>query len=228
MPATVEDVIHAVVDPAWIGVAAELIATFPNTADPRERMNLLFSGLHRRLGTTDWTTCAAVHSRITALGHLDQSLPLGALHPTGDNPNADALRRAVATAPLQVEGEHLAFDPVSFQRCFAMARQAPPLPPESEPAPNSRADRRLSKPEKARIAKDLDTRVQALLLAGLDDMALFAAMADDMPRFKQLLDAADPGELDQLSQRFPAFGHFAVLLTTIAAAIRDGAITVPR
>lgn len=224
MGATAEDVINAVVDPAWIGVAAELIAAFPEGGTPRERIGLLFSALHGRLGTTDWIACAAVHSRIAALGHMDRSLRLGDLHPVGDNPDADALRHAVATAPLRVEGEHLVFDPVGFQRCFATARQA-----GTRPVGRGRPkESGMAPAEKARVAKGLDERVQTLLLAGLDDVALMGAMSDHMPEFKRLLDAAEPGELDELGRRFPAFGHYAAVLTAVAAAIRDGAIEVPR
>lgn len=228
MGATAEDVIDAVVDPAWIGVAAELIAAFPKDAAPRERISLLFSALHGRLGTTDWIACAAVHSRISALGHMDRSLRLGDLHPAGDNPDADALRHAVATAPLHVEGEHLVFDPVGFQRCFAAARQDGKRPAGRAPEHDRPKASGMAAAEKARVAEKLDERVQALLLAGLDDVALFAAMSDHMGEFKRLLDAAEPGELDKLGRRFPAFGHYAAVLTSIAAAIRDGAIEVPR
>jgi hypothetical protein len=42
------------------------------------------------------------------------------------------------------------------------------------------------------------------------------------------MDAAAPGELDRLARRFPDLHHYAVLLTSIATAIRDGAIKVPR
>ena len=213
MQASVERVINAPVDPAWIGVAAELVATFPKDAGPRDCLRLLFNGLHQRLGTTDWIACAAVHSRISALGFMDQAVQLADLHPADSNPDARALRQAVATAPLYVEGENLAFDPVSFQRCFAQARQ--------EGSASRKADR-------ARTAEELDGHVQAFLLAGLDDVALFAAMSDHMPAFKRLLDAAEPRELDALSRRFSAFGHYASVLTSIAAAIRDGAITVPK
>ena len=228
MGTSVEDVINASVDSAWIGVAVELIATFPNDAIPRERLRLLFTGLHRRLGTTDWIACAAVHSRIAALGHMDQKVQLADLHPAGDNPDAGALRHAVAIAPLHVHGENLVFDPVSFQCCFADARQAGAVSPKSKPRQGDRPAPDMRKAEKARIAKEVDARVQTLLLAGLDDVALFAAMSDQMPAFKRLLDAAEPGELDKLSHRFPAFGHYAAVLTSIAAALRDGAIKVPR
>lgn len=186
------------------------------------------AALHERLGTTDWIACAAVHSRMSALGYMDQGIRIGDLHPAGDNPDADALRRAVATAPLHVEGENLTFDPMSFQRCFAVARQGGTTPPESKPTQGSREQNRMTAAEKVRIAKQVNKHVQALLLAGVDDVALFAAMSDHMPAFKRLLDAAEPGELDRLGRRFPAFGHYASVLTSIAAAIRDGAIEVPR
>lgn len=117
---------------------------------------------------------------------------------------------------------------MSFQRCFADARQAAAAPPESKPRHSSRAAQGMTKADRVRTAKELDARVQTLLLAGLDDVALVAAMADWMPTFKRLLDAAEPNELDRLSRRFPAFGHYAAVLTSIAAAIRDGAITMPR
>lgn len=82
--------------------------------------------------------------------------------------------------------------------------------------------------EKQRIAKELDVRVRTLRLAGLDDVTLFTAMADRMPALKRLLNAAAPGELDRFASRFPDLHHYACLLTSISAAIRDGAIKVPR
>ncbi len=86
----------------------------------------------------------------------------------------------------------------------------------------------MDEAEKERSAKELDVRVRALRRAGLDDVTLFTAMADRMPDFKRLLDAAAPGELDRLASRFPDLHHYACLLTSISAAIRDGAIKVPR
>ena len=86
----------------------------------------------------------------------------------------------------------------------------------------------MSKADKARTAEELDGHVQTLLLAGLDDVALFTAVSDHMPVFKRVLDIAQPGELDVLSRRFPAFGYYASVLTSITAAICDGAITVPK
>ena len=82
--------------------------------------------------------------------------------------------------------------------------------------------------EKTKLAADLDALVKTLRLPGVDDVALFAAMSDHMPAFKQLMDPAAPGELDRLASRFPSLHYYAVLLTSIATAIRDGAIKVPR
>ena len=82
--------------------------------------------------------------------------------------------------------------------------------------------------EKTKLAAEIDARVKALRLASIDDVALFAAMSDHMPAFKKLTDAAAPGELDRLASRFPNLHHYAALLTSIATAIRDGAIKVPR
>jgi hypothetical protein len=82
--------------------------------------------------------------------------------------------------------------------------------------------------EKTRLAEQIDARVKALRQTDIDDVGLFAAMGDHMPAFKQLMDAAGPGELDRLAARFPNLRHYAVLLTSISAAIRDGAIEVPR
>jgi hypothetical protein len=229
MSATAEDVIAAAVDPDWIGVAAGLVADFSADASPRERIGLLFSALHAHLGTTDWIACAAIHSRLSALGHMDRSVRLADLHPEGANPDAAALRHAVATAPLCVDGEHLVFDPVDFQRCFAAARHAGAPSPRPRPGQRSRTPQdTAAADERQRLAKSLDKRVKALRLAGLDGVDLVAAMADRMSDLKRLMDAARLCELDRLAARFPALGHYAALLTAIAAAICDGTIEVPR
>jgi len=86
----------------------------------------------------------------------------------------------------------------------------------------------MTEAEKECVARTLDARVRTFRLAGLDDVALFAAMAEHMPALKRLMDTAAPGELDRLAGRFPDLHHYAVLLTSIAAGIRDGAIDVPR
>jgi hypothetical protein len=78
--------------------------------------------------------------------------------------------------------------------------------------------------EKTRLAEQIDVHVKALRQTGVDDAALFVAMS----AFKRLVEAASPGELDRLAARFPNLRHYAVLLTSISAAIRDGAIEVPK
>ncbi len=79
--------------------------------------------------------------------------------------------------------------------------------------------------KKGRLARELDTRVRYLRLTGLDDAALFTAMADRMPDFKALKDATGPSGMDSLVGRLPDLRHYAVLLTTVAASVQDGTIT---
>jgi hypothetical protein len=82
--------------------------------------------------------------------------------------------------------------------------------------------------EKTQLAEEIDARVKALRQTGIDDVGLFVAMSDHMPTFKRLMDATSPGELDRLAARFPHLHDYAVLLTSIAGAIADGTIEVPR
>jgi hypothetical protein len=77
------------------------------------------------------------------------------------------------------------------------------------------------------IATKIDTRMQKLIRAGKDDMAIVAAMADHMPAFHQLLNAAQPGDIDRLTRKFPGFYRYAKILESLAAGIRSGAIPVP-
>ncbi len=82
--------------------------------------------------------------------------------------------------------------------------------------------------KRARLARELDTRVRYLRLTGLDGVALFAAMADHMPDFKMLLDAAGPDGMAGLAGRLPDLRRYAELLTGVARGIQDGTIKVPR
>jgi hypothetical protein len=82
--------------------------------------------------------------------------------------------------------------------------------------------------QQLRIASRIDGRMQTLLRAGKDDMAIFAAMADHMPKFKQLLDTIRPGDMDELTRQFTGFYRYAKILETLAAGIQSGAIKVPR
>lgn len=77
------------------------------------------------------------------------------------------------------------------------------------------------------IATKIDTRMQKLVRAGKDDMAIMAAMADHMPTFKQLLDTTPPGDLDELTRKFPGCYRYGRILESLAAGIRSGAIPVP-
>ena len=81
--------------------------------------------------------------------------------------------------------------------------------------------------EKQRLAKELDTRVRHLRLTGIDDMALFTSMSDQMRDFKILVDAVGPDGMKEFGQYLPDLRHYAAVLTSIAAYIRDGVIEVP-
>ncbi|MCY4005349.1 MAG: hypothetical protein OXE84_00750 [Rhodobacteraceae bacterium] len=43
-----------------------------------------------------------------------------------------------------------------------------------------------------------------------------------MLRFKPILDAAEPGELDRLSSEYPHFGQFVALLSDLTGGIQAG------
>ncbi len=78
--------------------------------------------------------------------------------------------------------------------------------------------------KRQRLARELDTRVRYLRLTGLDDTALVAAMSDRAADFEALLDAAGLGGMDSLAGRLPDLRHYAALLASVAAAVRDGTI----
>ena len=73
---------------------------------------------------------------------------------------------------------------------------------------------------KRQLARELDTRIRYLRLTGLDDTALFLAMAGRMDDFKALADAAGPNGVDSLAGRLPDLRYYAQLLTSI----QDGTI----
>jgi hypothetical protein len=77
------------------------------------------------------------------------------------------------------------------------------------------------------IAAKIDTKMQKLIRAGKDNLAIVAAMADHMPAFHQLLGAAEPDDMDQLARKFPSFYRYAKILESLATGIQSGAIPVP-
>jgi len=80
--------------------------------------------------------------------------------------------------------------------------------------------------KRQQLARLLDTRVRYLRLTGLDDTALVAAMSDRVTDFQALLDAG-PGGMDSLAGRLLDLRHYAALLTSVAAVVRDSTIRVP-
>jgi hypothetical protein len=81
--------------------------------------------------------------------------------------------------------------------------------------------------KRQQFARELDTRVRYLRLTGLDDTALVAVMSDRVADFQTLLDAAGPGGMDGLVGRLPDLRHYAALLTSVAAVVRENTIRVP-
>ena len=77
------------------------------------------------------------------------------------------------------------------------------------------------------IATKIDTRMQKLIRAGKDNMAIMAAMTDHMPACHQLLSTVQPADIDQLTRNFPGFHRYARILESLATGIRSGAIPVP-
>ena len=76
-------------------------------------------------------------------------------------------------------------------------------------------------PEQIGLAERIDAKVERL--ADSDAIALFMAMAGDMPDFKRLMDAAGQVGMDELCRRFDGFYRYAKVLETIAS----GDIEVP-
>ena len=77
-------------------------------------------------------------------------------------------------------------------------------------------------------ANKIDSRMQKLLRAGKDDMAIMVAMSDHMLGFKELVDTTQPEDLNELTRRFSGFYRYAKILEAVAGGIRSGAIEVPR
>jgi hypothetical protein len=77
------------------------------------------------------------------------------------------------------------------------------------------------------IATKIDTRMQKLIRAGKDNMAIMAAMTDHMPACHQLLSTVQPADIDQLTRTFPGFHRYARILESLASGIQSGAIPVP-
>jgi hypothetical protein len=78
-----------------------------------------------------------------------------------------------------------------------------------------------------RVASKIDARMRVLTRASEDNMAIMAAMADHMPAFHQLLNTAQPSDIDQLTHEFPGFYRYAKILESLATGIQSGAIPVP-
>ena len=73
--------------------------------------------------------------------------------------------------------------------------------------------------EQLDIASQIDAKVQRLAGEGNGDVAIFVELVEDIPAFRQLLDAG-PHVMDQLCLRFGGFYRYAKILEAIAAVLR--------
>jgi len=81
--------------------------------------------------------------------------------------------------------------------------------------------------EQLEMASQIDVQVRTLERAGSDEMTIFVKMSDQMPGFRQLMDAAGQRGMDELCARFEGFYRYARILENIAAEIESGQIKVP-
>jgi len=86
----------------------------------------------------------------------------------------------------------------------------------------------MNSAEKNALARRIDSAARKILSEGVDDTALFIGMAELMPDFKRLMDAALPGEMDSLASQFDGFYRYAKVLETVAGGIATGEIDVPK
>ena len=77
-------------------------------------------------------------------------------------------------------------------------------------------------------ASKIDAKAGRLFRAGKDDTAVMVAMIDQMPRFKELVEALPPTDLEELARRFSSFRRYARILEALAGGIQSGAIKVPQ
>jgi hypothetical protein len=82
--------------------------------------------------------------------------------------------------------------------------------------------------EQVQIASLIDEQVKRVFRRGSDEIAVLTELFDYMPGFKYLLDAARPGGMDKLCERFDGFYRYAKILEEVAAGIQSGEIKVPK
>ena len=82
--------------------------------------------------------------------------------------------------------------------------------------------------EQLQIASLIDKQVQELAGTGMEDILIFAEMADYMPGFKRVMDTSTRSEMDALCEQYSGFCRYAKILERIAAGIQSSEIKVPR
>lgn len=82
--------------------------------------------------------------------------------------------------------------------------------------------------EQIALAKSIHDHVVRIEKAGGGDEMLLVSLYDQMDTFKRLLDSSTREQIDQLSNQYPGFYRFAKLLESLAEAIHDGRVEVPK
>ena len=82
--------------------------------------------------------------------------------------------------------------------------------------------------EQTRLALKIDAYVKGIETRGGGDEEILTTMEPAMADFGALMKTARQTQLDLLTREHSGFRRFAVLLTQLAAGIKDGRIQVPR
>lgn len=82
--------------------------------------------------------------------------------------------------------------------------------------------------EQTKLAKAIHDRVKRIEKAGGGDEMLLVSLYDQMDTFKRIKDTCTQDQIDLLSHQYTGFHRFAKLLESIAEAIHDGRIEVPK
>ncbi|MBN1427607.1 MAG: hypothetical protein JXB07_04425 [Anaerolineae bacterium] len=79
-----------------------------------------------------------------------------------------------------------------------------------------------------KLANSIDAYVKNIVKHGGGDADILQNMYDHMATFKELLDTSTQIEMDVLCAKYEGFYRFAMLLESMAKAIQDGRLTVPK
>ena len=93
--------------------------------------------------------------------------------------------------------------------------------------PGADSEVAFASPADRNLVERIDKQVAEIVAAGGSDIDVFAAMADDMPAFKTLLDTTSSKHMSRLCRRYNGFYCYTQVLEGIAQGIASGDIQVP-